>query len=434
MKVKKLIIKNIGIIENETIELDKPLILFYGDIKQGKTTILNAVKWLFGGSYPTDIVRHGQTEASVKMLFDNGSITREWYVNKEGATNDRSIVFILDGEPVKKPVKEIEKFLNPYLLDNEFFKKMGETERKKYLPELFQVDTSEIDKDLAKTESEARDLRSKLKGYGEIDTTEVKPVDLTALQTKLEKTRETNRKALSDITQKNLAVITHNGAVDTTTKEVATLEEEIKDLSTQINDLKTKMGFKMNQVDEKKKWLTANPRKQQSPTPNPIPTDDIEKEISDGSATNARYDQYQKNSKRAADKKADEKALSDLETKGRTLKAQKVAKLKTISDTCGIPGLVFDETGNFTYDGTQAGMLSTSQIMKLSGELSALYPQGFGLELIDRAESLGKSIFGFIERAQKEDKSILATIVGERPAKVPEEVGVWVVEDGKVKA
>ena len=40
-------------------------------------------------------------------------------------------------------------------------------------------------------------------------------------------------------------------------------------------------------------------------------------------------------------------------------------------------------------------MLSTSQIMRLSGELSSLYPQGFGLELIDRAESLGKSIFTF---------------------------------------
>jgi hypothetical protein len=78
-------------------------------------------------------------------------------------------------------------------------------------------------------------------------------------------------------------------------------------------------------------------------------------------------------------------------------------------------------------------MLSTSQILKLSHELSALYPEGFGLDLIDRGESLGKSIFDFIEKAKREDKTILATIVGERPAQTPPEVGVFVVENGKVK-
>jgi DNA repair exonuclease SbcCD ATPase subunit len=45
MKIQKLIIKNIGIIEDTTIEFNKPLLLFYGEIRQGKTTILNAVRW-----------------------------------------------------------------------------------------------------------------------------------------------------------------------------------------------------------------------------------------------------------------------------------------------------------------------------------------------------------------------------------------------------
>jgi hypothetical protein len=39
----------------------------------------------------------------------------------------------------------------------------------------------------------------------------------------------------------------------------------------------------------------------------------------------------------------------------------------------------------------------------------------------------------FVERAKREDKTILATIVGERPATSPPEVGVWVVENGKLK-
>lgn len=73
-------------------------------------------------------------------------------------------------------------------------------------------------------------------------------------------------------------------------------------------------------------------------------------------------------------------------------------------------------------------------IMRLSSELSALYPEGFGLDLIDRGESLGKSIFEFVERAKREEKTIMATIVGEKPASVPENVGVFVVQDGKVSA
>jgi len=72
--------------------------------------------------------------------------------------------------------------------------------------------------------------------------------------------------------------------------------------------------------------------------------------------------------------------------------------------------------------------------MKLSSELSALYPSGFGIELLDRGESLGKSIFEFVKRAEREEKTILATIVGEKPAEQPEHVWVFVVEKGKVKA
>jgi hypothetical protein len=70
--------------------------------------------------------------------------------------------------------------------------------------------------------------------------------------------------------------------------------------------------------------------------------------------------------------------------------------------------------------------------MRLSSLLSARYPAGLGVELIDRAESLGKSIFEFVSRAVSEQKTILATVVGERPANAPEQVGVFVVEKGKV--
>ena len=88
--------------------------------------------------------------------------------------------------------------------------------------------------------------------------------------------------------------------------------------------------------------------------------------------------------------------------------------------------------GDFEYRGTRAGMLSTSQLMELSAEISDLYPAGFGLDLIDRAESLGKAVFEFVERAKAEHKTILATVVGERPATIPADVGVFIIEGGKI--
>ena len=54
--------------------------------------------------------------------------------------------------------------------------------------------------------------------------------------------------------------------------------------------------------------------------------------------------------------------------------------------------------------------------------------------IIDRAESLGKSVFLLIDRAKEEEKIILATVVGERPAEVPAEVWVWIVEKGEIKS
>ena len=50
--------------------------------------------------------------------------------------------------------------------------------------------------------------------------------------------------------------------------------------------------------------------------------------------------------------------------------------------------------------------------------------------LADKADG---AEFGFVKRAEEEKITILATIVGEKPANVPENIGVFVVEKGKIK-
>lgn len=105
MKPTRLVIKNIGMIADETIPIDKPLVLFYGEIKQGKSTILNAVRWVCGGEFPSDIIRHGQKEAKIELHFVEGSISRSWYRSKDGKeTKARPVVFIRSGLPVDSQI------------------------------------------------------------------------------------------------------------------------------------------------------------------------------------------------------------------------------------------------------------------------------------------------------------------------------------------
>jgi hypothetical protein len=334
---------------------------------------------------------------------------------------------------VKRPVDEIKKFLNPYLLDNEFLKKMTKTERRNYFTQLFGVDTSDLDKESLKAESDAKDLRAKIKGYGEIDLTEVLPVDVEVLRSKREDVCRANKDASDKYNLDLKGVLNANNAIENVKHEKAKAIQEIGDIEKQIIKLQQNITVKRNEIEASDKWLAEHPVMAE---PERLPlqdTSDIDQQISEAAAMAVRHEQYLKNKKRAEERAADEVRLAGIEARQRQIKKEKVAKLKDISDSCGVSGLSFDESGNFVYEGTFAGMLSTSQIMKLSSELSALYPQGFGMELIDRAESLGKSIFQFIERAEKEEKSILATIVGEKPAAIPDNVGVFVVENGRIQ-
>jgi DNA repair ATPase RecN len=427
MKVKRLEIKNIGLIADTAIELNKPLMLFYGEIMQGKTTILNAVRWCFGGSFPDDIIRHGQKTASVLLTFDGGSITREWHKAKDGTVSSSPISFIRDGKPVKRPVDEIKRMLNPFLLDQDFLRKMTELERSRYFVELFGVDTSELDKQISASESEARDLRVRVKMYGDIDLKEVKSVEVAPLVSDLNDQKRAYQLQLNDSGQKNKEIRSHN-------QQVSKAGSDVDEYNLLIKDLMEKLTYAQNKREDALTWLKENPIREEIPFPTPPDTSALESKISEAAATNVRAEQYQKNLKRSKEKEADENKVGELESKQRDLKRAKVAKLAEISSSCKIKGLAFDETGNFVFEGTSAGMLSGSQIMRLSEELSNLYPKDLGIGLIDRAESLGKSVFLLIDRAKEEDKTILATVVGERPAEVPEEVGVWIVEKGEVKS
>ena len=426
IKPTQLVIKNIGKLEGEqTIEINKPLILFYGEIRQGKSTILNCVRWVCGGEFPDDIITHGAKEGSIELRFDGGMIGRSFYKSKEGATKARPVVFVRNGKPVPSPVTEIKRFLNPFLLDQDFLRNKTELERKQYFTELFAVDTTELDTELFNSQREAQQLRAKIGGYGEIDLTPVEAVDVGAVKAELQKIKTTHNQACVDASARNRQVGEYNLGV-------ARKQEDARRSRKTIEELERGLANARVELAATEEWLKSNAEKSEEPLPNHPDTAALETKIQDGGAQNVRAENYKAAKKRSEEKAEDAVNLSLMEKRQRDIKAEKQGKLKTISDSCGIAGLSFDDSGNFVYQDTTAGMISDSQIMRLSSELSALYPDGFGIELLDRGESLGRSIFEYTALAEKNKTSILATIVGEKPSKVPDGIGVFVIKDGVV--
>jgi DNA repair exonuclease SbcCD ATPase subunit len=398
MRIEKLVINNIGIIGNETVEFNKPLNLFYGDVRQGKTTILNAIKLCFGGSFPDDIIKHGEKKASVELHFDKTCIMRKFRKDKHGVTKADKIEFIdANGEVVDKPVDAIAKFLNPFLLNQNHLIDMNEPGRKRFFVELFGVDTESVDTELKQIEKLAQDLRIQIKAYGDLSAEIVEPVDVDTL--KKDKT-----KALALFEEDHSKAYVFN------------------EQSRKINDERTRG---LGKIEDLKKeisiiegWLENNLEAETKDMPCQPDTSELDQKINKGVEQNVRYEQYLKDKGQSSLKASAQDDLTDADEKIRDLRKDKASLLSGINDKCTIKGLSFDDTGNFEYEGTTAGMLSTSQLMRLSSELGKLYPEGFGLELIDRGESIGKDIFLFVEKAKAENKTILATIVGEKPADI----------------
>lgn len=419
MKVEKLIIHNIGKIADMEIELNKPLNLFYGEIKQGKTTILNAVKWCFGGSFPDDIIKDMETEGFIHLYFDNGSIKREFYLGKDNKPKCRPIQYVIDGRVQSKPVEIIKTFLNPFSLDQNYFINKTDLEKRRYLVDLLDINTAAHDREITENEEEAKTLRIQIKAMGDLDVTPVEPVDVSALLREQKEIHQAYENLYNETLEYNQDVEKNNQFILSTQEAIKENEAEIQRLMRENEVLKSSLDGK--KIAEK----AGFPEK-----PN---AEELDEKIQYASVINARYEAYQENLKKQKQKESKKSELSSLEHKIRQLRAEKLSLLRQKARDSGVDGLSFNEEGTPTYNGKGLDMIATSEMMMLSRSLEKLYPDGFGVELIDRGESLGKSVFELVDKAKNDQTTILVTIVGEKPSVTPEEIGVYVVENGNLK-
>lgn len=444
MKVEKLIISNVGIIGEMELDFrERLLMILYGERRQGKTTVLNCIKWLAGGQIPKELIKEGQEEAFIEMHVENGIIRREFYVNKAGEFSNRPIQASINNRKLSQ--KDVTLLFNPFQLDQNFFISKNHADRKSFLLEIFGANTSVQDLKIKTIADESTVLRGEIKAFGEIDTVEVKESNLaalrsrettirTSLNTKVLESRKTNEASIS---QYNEAISEYSTSVHNWEREQS--EKEVK-INTCCFPLETLMelGYTGREVSE---WIESFPKPLKehsfikpiqkeliSEMPNQSELEAIQEKISNAKVENLQFEQYESRVKKQAVKDEMSKTLAAKQITLKSVKEEKGKLLQTISGK--IEGLEFDENGDYRFLGTHASMMSDSEEMELSALLSSLYPQGLDLIIMDRGESMGREIVELIHEAEKTKSNILVTVVGKYPSDIDKKIGVFEVTNG----
>lgn len=431
MNIKSLEISNICKIRHTVIEINNSLNLFFGTIKQGKSTILHSVELLFGGAFSEDLLTHGENSGFVRMnLLPIGYIKRSFFRDEDGKTRSKPKIEYIntEGDIVQTPVPELKKLLNPFLQDQNFFINMTTFKKTKYFAELFNVDISDIETKQTKIKDENKSLRIKIKLYGDIDTTLVEKPEVDELKKQQTKLIENRKKEENGVDKQNKIIDLKNVQIDIHTDRLKEINLEVESINRALQKLDHESSIIEKYLSDKTK-LDLLPY----PTETAAAIKEIEEKITNARISEVLYKQYLVNVKKDEQRKNDKQDLTNNLAADRKLQNEKIERLATLSKKTGIKKLEFDSEAHAIYENTSIDLLSGSQLKKLSSALARLYPNDLGLELLDAAECLGDSIYEYIGEAKNNSRTILATIVGNAPSKIPEQIGVWVVSEGNVE-
>ena len=100
-------IKNVGIIDDITINLNEGFNVFTGETGAGKTLIIDSLQILAGGRFSKEMIRHGEKSSFVEMLVYLKD--EEYIVSREVNLLGRNICKI-NGRLIT--VSELKKFMN----------------------------------------------------------------------------------------------------------------------------------------------------------------------------------------------------------------------------------------------------------------------------------------------------------------------------------
>lgn len=114
MPIHLLKLKNFASIREAEYQFGKFNIIT-GKNGQGKSSVLNAIKYLFNGGDEAEIVRHGENEGEVVVVLDDGSKARRRIA--PSSTSEKLSLKDSEGNDVKKPATAVKSKFDAYSLD-----------------------------------------------------------------------------------------------------------------------------------------------------------------------------------------------------------------------------------------------------------------------------------------------------------------------------
>ena len=114
--ISTLHIKNIGIIEDITIDLNEGLNVLTGETGAGKTLIIDSLKIVSGGRFSKEMLRKGTTNAFVELCIylpnNENSVDGNIIISREINLSGRNMCKI-NGRMVT--VNELKEFMNKFI-------------------------------------------------------------------------------------------------------------------------------------------------------------------------------------------------------------------------------------------------------------------------------------------------------------------------------
>lgn len=363
MKILLLRVENIKKIKVIEVRPDGTMNLVTGKNDQGKSTLIDAISYLFEGkrALPAKLLREGTTHGMILA-------ETETYIIKRTVTEKDSYISVesKDGAEYKSPQALLDKLVGDISFDVMDFAKKKPDEQLAIVTKIAGVDHSEANKTIDTMEESMKVLRRE---YSTIKAmTDGKVID-PALPD-VEEEYADKQKNLDEINAHNKSIEDLVDTIDTKREKIKTAAQSILDTDKRIEDLQEKLKAEKeilaaHQANKKKldQELASSLEIQSNLKPqDPEP---IKLEISNLGATNKKI-------RDNVDLKTNLAKMKDLEDKGRIIKEKIAALQQKKRDEISaaqmpIDGLTFTDEG-VLFDGLpfDEKTQSRSNILKVS--------------------------------------------------------------------
>ena len=256
--ISALHIKNIGIIEDLTIDLNKGLNVLTGETGAGKTLIIDSLKIVTGGRFSKEMLRKGTTNAFVELCMylpnNENSVDGNIIISREISLSGRNMCKI-NGRMVT--VNELKTFMSNFIEihgQNDNQNLLDNKKHLKYLDGFIGKQVEEIKFEYLQLYNKYKEIEQKLKeNYGD-DKERQRKLDLLKYQIKEIEEAELKENEEDDLEEKRKIMLNSEKILENLSEADEVIENSsIDSISTVIRNLE-----KIENIDKKYEVVSSN--------------------------------------------------------------------------------------------------------------------------------------------------------------------------------